>query len=69
MSRILCKETIIFVENNKLTCKDGRGGLEKARLSLVASCDTAFTAWSEEKGRKVWEHFQNIQQIRNNIFM
>lgn len=38
---------------NNLTCFDGSGGLEKAKLSLVASWDTAFTAWSEGKGDMV----------------
>ena len=34
---------------NDLTCCDGSGGLENATLSLVASCDTAFAAWSEDR--------------------
>lgn len=50
LSRIMRKDMHLHVETNKLTCKDGRGGLEKARLSLVASWDTAVTAWSVEKG-------------------
>lgn len=52
--------------NNNLTCCDGSGGLEKAKLSLVASWDTAFTAWSEGKGES-YIPFEVVIKFHGNL--
>lgn len=53
----------VFYDIN-VTCCDGSGGLEKARLSLVASWDTVFTAWSEDQ-QQLHEISEILHEIRS----